>query len=102
MWAEAPVQLPQQHWEGVGKRLQAFVLLPVISFVSEVPGRGWKQGEVFCVSASPGAQPFLEQIENSAEALQDYGISVVKVHEHEEWDKLFLEIISPLPFHPLP
>lgn len=33
----------------------------------------------FCVSVSPGAQPFLEQIESSAEALQDYGISVVKV-----------------------
>ncbi|NXI50601.1 TXD16 protein, partial [Chloroceryle aenea] len=28
----------------------------------------------------PGAQPFLEQIENSAEALQDYGVSVVKVN----------------------
>ncbi|KFO84532.1 Thioredoxin domain-containing protein 16, partial [Buceros rhinoceros silvestris] len=34
----------------------------------------------FSHDASPGAQPFLEQIENSAEALQDYGISVVKVH----------------------
>ncbi|XP_074005411.1 thioredoxin domain-containing protein 16 [Numenius arquata] len=33
----------------------------------------------FSHNASPGAQPFLEQIENSAEALQDYGISVVKV-----------------------
>ncbi|NWW52040.1 TXD16 protein, partial [Pedionomus torquatus] len=34
----------------------------------------------FSHTASPGAQPFLEQIENSAEALQDYGISVVKVN----------------------
>ncbi|NXW30727.1 TXD16 protein, partial [Phaetusa simplex] len=34
----------------------------------------------FSRNASPGAQPFLEQIENSAEALQDYGISVVKVN----------------------
>uniref|UniRef100_A0A8D0FIR6 Thioredoxin domain containing 16 n=1 Tax=Strix occidentalis caurina TaxID=311401 RepID=A0A8D0FIR6_STROC len=33
----------------------------------------------FSHNVSPGAQPFLEQIENSAEALQDYGISVVKV-----------------------
>ena len=41
-------------------------------------GKGWKPG-FFCVLVSPGAQPFLEQIENSAEALQDYGISVVKV-----------------------
>lgn len=32
-----------------------------------------------CISVSPGAQPFLEQIESSAEALQDYGVSVVKV-----------------------
>lgn len=48
----------------------------------------------FCVSVSPGAQPFLEQIENSAEALQDYGISVVKVNGDEEWDRLFLQILS--------
>ncbi|KAM9291133.1 LOW QUALITY PROTEIN: thioredoxin domain-containing protein 16 [Morus bassanus] len=34
----------------------------------------------FSHNVSPGAQPFLEQIENSAEALQDYGISVVKVN----------------------
>ncbi|NWJ05376.1 TXD16 protein, partial [Crypturellus undulatus] len=34
----------------------------------------------FSRSASPGAQPFLEQIENSVEALQDYGISVVKIN----------------------
>ncbi|KFQ11460.1 Thioredoxin domain-containing protein 16, partial [Haliaeetus albicilla] len=34
----------------------------------------------FSHSVSPRAQPFLEQIENSAEALQDYGISVVKVN----------------------
>ncbi|NXE97159.1 TXD16 protein, partial [Menura novaehollandiae] len=34
----------------------------------------------FTPSVSPGAQPFLEQIESSAEALQDYGISVVKVN----------------------
>ncbi|NXC20521.1 TXD16 protein, partial [Corythaeola cristata] len=34
----------------------------------------------FSHKASPGAQPFLEQIENSAKALQDYGISVVKVN----------------------
>ncbi|NXL83533.1 TXD16 protein, partial [Alectura lathami] len=34
----------------------------------------------FSHDVSPGAQPFLEQIENSAEALQDYGISVVKVN----------------------
>ncbi|NXN61403.1 TXD16 protein, partial [Rynchops niger] len=34
----------------------------------------------FSHNASPGAQPFLEQIENSAKALQDYGISVVKVN----------------------
>ncbi|NXV16072.1 TXD16 protein, partial [Cepphus grylle] len=34
----------------------------------------------FSHNASPGAQPFLEQIENSVEALQDYGISVVKVN----------------------
>ncbi|XP_040457454.1 thioredoxin domain-containing protein 16 isoform X2 [Falco naumanni] len=34
----------------------------------------------FSHNVSPGAQPFLEQIENAAEALQDYGISVVKVH----------------------
>ncbi|NWV60172.1 TXD16 protein, partial [Malurus elegans] len=34
----------------------------------------------FTPSVSPGAQPFLEQIESSAETLQDYGISVVKVN----------------------
>ncbi|NXR55074.1 TXD16 protein, partial [Hippolais icterina] len=34
----------------------------------------------FTPSVSPGAQPFLEQIESSAEALQDYGVSVVKVN----------------------
>ncbi|XP_061854229.1 thioredoxin domain-containing protein 16 isoform X2 [Colius striatus] len=34
----------------------------------------------FIPNVSPGPQPFLEQIENSAEALQDYGISVVKVN----------------------
>ncbi|XP_035182800.1 thioredoxin domain-containing protein 16 isoform X2 [Oxyura jamaicensis] len=34
----------------------------------------------FSHKVSPGAQPFLEQIENSVEALQDYGISVVKVN----------------------
>ncbi|KAM9238842.1 thioredoxin domain-containing protein 16 [Leptosomus discolor] len=34
----------------------------------------------FSRKVSPGTQPFLEQIENSAEALQDYGISVVKVN----------------------
>ncbi|KAM9381481.1 LOW QUALITY PROTEIN: thioredoxin domain-containing protein 16 [Phaethornis superciliosus] len=34
----------------------------------------------FSHHVSPGAQPFLEQIENSAEVLQDYGISVVKVN----------------------
>ncbi|NWR91645.1 TXD16 protein, partial [Furnarius figulus] len=34
----------------------------------------------FTHHVSPGAQPFLEQIESSAEALQDYGISVVKVN----------------------
>ncbi|NWT04610.1 TXD16 protein, partial [Mionectes macconnelli] len=34
----------------------------------------------FTPQVSPGAQPFLEQIESSAEALQDYGISVVKVN----------------------
>ncbi|NWR79525.1 TXD16 protein, partial [Centropus unirufus] len=34
----------------------------------------------FSHNSSPGAQPFLEQIENSAEALQDYGILVVKVN----------------------
>ncbi|XP_054683651.1 thioredoxin domain-containing protein 16 isoform X1 [Grus americana] len=34
----------------------------------------------FSHNVSPGAQPFLEQIGNSAEALQDYGISVVKVN----------------------
>ncbi|XP_051477106.1 thioredoxin domain-containing protein 16 isoform X2 [Apus apus] len=34
----------------------------------------------FSHPVSPDAQPFLEQIENSAEALQDYGISVVKVN----------------------
>ncbi|NXQ33646.1 TXD16 protein, partial [Alaudala cheleensis] len=34
----------------------------------------------FSPSVSPGSQPFLEQIESSAEALQDYGISVVKVN----------------------
>ncbi|XP_042724185.1 thioredoxin domain-containing protein 16 isoform X1 [Lagopus leucura] len=33
----------------------------------------------FSHTVSPGAQPFLEQIENSVEALHDYGISVVKV-----------------------
>ncbi|XP_032865695.2 thioredoxin domain-containing protein 16 isoform X2 [Tyto alba] len=38
----------------------------------------------FSHNVSPGAQPFLEQIENSAEALQDYGISVVKVNCPEE------------------
>lgn len=48
----------------------------------------------FYVSVSPGAQPFLEQIENSAEALQDYGISVVKVNGDEERDRLFLQVIS--------
>ncbi|NXK44252.1 TXD16 protein, partial [Chauna torquata] len=34
----------------------------------------------FSHNVSPGAQPFLEQIENSVEALQDYGISVVKIN----------------------
>ncbi|NXS57819.1 TXD16 protein, partial [Brachypteracias leptosomus] len=34
----------------------------------------------FSHNVSPGAQPFLEQVESSAEALQDYGISVVKVN----------------------
>ncbi|NXN00520.1 TXD16 protein, partial [Sylvia borin] len=34
----------------------------------------------FTPSVSPGAQLFLEQIESSAEALQDYGVSVVKVN----------------------
>ncbi|KFR05824.1 Thioredoxin domain-containing protein 16, partial [Nipponia nippon] len=34
----------------------------------------------FSHNVSPGAQPFLEQIEHSAEALQDYGVSVVKVN----------------------
>ncbi|XP_037994942.1 thioredoxin domain-containing protein 16 isoform X3 [Motacilla alba alba] len=34
----------------------------------------------FTPSVSPGAQPFLEHIESSAEALQDYGVSVVKVN----------------------
>ncbi|NXK92404.1 TXD16 protein, partial [Formicarius rufipectus] len=34
----------------------------------------------FTPQVSPGAQPFLEQIESSAEVLQDYGISVVKVN----------------------
>ncbi|NXC46388.1 TXD16 protein, partial [Penelope pileata] len=34
----------------------------------------------FSHNVPPGAQPFLEQIESSAEALQDYGISVVKVN----------------------
>ncbi|NWY28043.1 TXD16 protein, partial [Pheucticus melanocephalus] len=34
----------------------------------------------FSPSVSPGAQPFLEHIESSAEALQDYGVSVVKVN----------------------
>ncbi|NXG51325.1 TXD16 protein, partial [Psilopogon haemacephalus] len=33
----------------------------------------------FSPKVSPAAHPFLEQIEDSAEALQDYGISVVKV-----------------------
>ncbi|NXX46225.1 TXD16 protein, partial [Tricholaema leucomelas] len=33
----------------------------------------------FSPKVSPGAHPFLEQIEDAAEALQDYGISVVKV-----------------------
>lgn len=44
----------------------------------------------FAVLASPGAQPFLEQIENSVEALQDYGISVVKVNEDKELGRVFL------------
>ncbi|XP_067151274.1 thioredoxin domain-containing protein 16 isoform X3 [Apteryx mantelli] len=34
----------------------------------------------FSHNVPPSAQPFLEQIENSVEALQDYGISVVKVN----------------------
>ncbi|XP_071601259.1 thioredoxin domain-containing protein 16 isoform X2 [Heliangelus exortis] len=34
----------------------------------------------FSHHVSPAAQPFLEQIESSAEVLQDYGISVVKVN----------------------
>ncbi|NWS65892.1 TXD16 protein, partial [Crotophaga sulcirostris] len=34
----------------------------------------------FSHNGSPGGQPFLEQIENSVEALQDYGITVVKVN----------------------
>ncbi|NXW82593.1 TXD16 protein, partial [Alopecoenas beccarii] len=34
----------------------------------------------FSRNVSPAAQPFLEQIENSVEALQDYGVSVVKVN----------------------
>ncbi|KFO74599.1 Thioredoxin domain-containing protein 16, partial [Cuculus canorus] len=33
----------------------------------------------FSHNGSPGAQPFLERIEDSTEALHDYGISVVKV-----------------------
>ncbi|NWU99263.1 TXD16 protein, partial [Upupa epops] len=38
----------------------------------------------FSHHGSPGTQPFLEQIKNSAEALQDYGISVVKVNCPED------------------
>uniref|UniRef100_A0A8C9KY31 Thioredoxin domain containing 16 n=1 Tax=Serinus canaria TaxID=9135 RepID=A0A8C9KY31_SERCA len=34
----------------------------------------------FTPTVSPSAQPFLEHIESSAEALQDYGVSVVKVN----------------------
>ncbi|NXU11490.1 TXD16 protein, partial [Pardalotus punctatus] len=53
-------QSPQQYFSGLeaGKASLAF----------------------FTPSVSPGAQPFLEQIESSAEVLQDYGISVVKVN----------------------
>ncbi|KFQ38186.1 Thioredoxin domain-containing protein 16, partial [Mesitornis unicolor] len=53
-------------------------LSPQEYFSSLQPGRA--SLAYFSHNVSPGAQPFLEQIENSAEALQDYGISVMKVN----------------------
>ncbi|XP_010162724.1 thioredoxin domain-containing protein 16, partial [Antrostomus carolinensis] len=53
-------------------------LSPQEYFRSLQPGRA--SLAYFSHHVSPGGQPFLEQIENSAEALQDYGISVVKVN----------------------
>ncbi|NXL67052.1 TXD16 protein, partial [Chordeiles acutipennis] len=53
-------------------------LNPQEYFRSLQPGRA--SLAYFSHHVSPGGQPFLEQIENSAEALQDYGISVVKVN----------------------
>ncbi|XP_067410870.1 thioredoxin domain-containing protein 16 [Emydura macquarii macquarii] len=51
-------------------------------FSSLEPGRA--SLVYFSQDVSPGARLFLEQIENSAGALQDYGISVVKVNCLEE------------------
>uniref|UniRef100_A0A8D0L514 Thioredoxin domain containing 16 n=1 Tax=Sphenodon punctatus TaxID=8508 RepID=A0A8D0L514_SPHPU len=47
-------------------------------FESSQPGKA--SLVYFGQDASPGAHLFLEQLENSAEVLQDYGISVVKVN----------------------
>ena len=69
---------------------QTALALKVLSPASPVRGRDGNQ-LFLLVSVSPGAQPFLEQIENSAEALQDYGISVAKVNGDEEQDRVFLQ-----------
>ncbi|NXW50156.1 TXD16 protein, partial [Nyctiprogne leucopyga] len=53
-------------------------LSPQEYFRSLQPGRA--SLAYFSHRVSPGGQPFLEQIEDSAQALQDYGISVVKVN----------------------
>ncbi|KAH0620235.1 hypothetical protein JD844_020302 [Phrynosoma platyrhinos] len=42
----------------------------------------------FRKDASPSAEIFLEQLENSIDALQDYGISVLKVNCHKEGEGL--------------
>ncbi|XP_042335797.1 thioredoxin domain-containing protein 16 [Sceloporus undulatus] len=42
----------------------------------------------FRKEASPSTEVFLEQLENSIEALQDYGISVLKVNCHKEGEGL--------------
>ncbi|CAM4593086.1 unnamed protein product [Caretta caretta] len=59
-------------------------LSPQEYFGSLQPGRAslvyFSRDALIGVSVSPGARLFLEQLENSVGALQDYGISVVKVN----------------------
>ncbi|XP_043372218.1 thioredoxin domain-containing protein 16 isoform X5 [Dermochelys coriacea] len=59
-------------------------LSPQEYFSSLQPGRAslvyFSRDALIGVSVSPGARLFLEQLENSVGALQDYGISVVKVN----------------------